>query len=81
MTHVPTGLSVKCTEHRTQERNRAGALRMLQAKLLVVLEEQRAAEVAQIKGDVVKAEWGRQIRNYVLFPYKLCKCLRSGEWR
>jgi len=70
MTHTPTGLTVKVTQERTQQANRAIALQRLRAKLLVVLEEQRAAEVAQLRGDLVKAEWGQQIRNYVLHPYK-----------
>lgn len=78
LVHVPTGLAVKCTEHRTQQQNRATALDRLRAKLLVVLEEQQAAALADIRGDVVKAEWGQQIRNYVLHPYKLVKDTRTG---
>ena len=62
--HLPTGLAVKCTEHRTQQQNRATAMERLVAKLLVVLEEQQAAALADIRGDIVKAEWGQQIRNY-----------------
>jgi peptide chain release factor 2 len=58
------------TQERTQLANRAIALQRLRAKLLVVLEEQRAAALAELKGDIVKAEWGQQIRNYVLHPYK-----------
>jgi hypothetical protein len=45
-----------------QQANRAIALQRLRAKLLVVLEEQRAAELAEIRGDAVKAEWGQQVR-------------------
>ena len=41
-------------------------------------EEQRAADVAEIRGDVVKAEWGQQIRNYVIHPYKMVKDVRTG---
>lgn len=66
----PPGLTVRVTQERTQQANRAIALQRLRARLLVVLEEQRAAELAQIRGDLVKAEWGQQIRNYVLHPYK-----------
>lgn len=76
--HIPTGLAVKCTEQRTQEANRKIALERLTAKLLVVLEEQQAAQLADIRGDVVKAEWGQQIRNYVFHPYKLVKDTRTG---
>lgn len=79
MVHIPTGLAVKCTEQRTQLANRAIALERLTAKLLVVLEEQQAAQLADIRGDVVKAEWGQQIRNYVFHPYKLVKDTRTGE--
>jgi peptide chain release factor 2 len=77
--HIPTGLAVKCTEQRTQEANRKIALERLTAKLLVVLEEQQAAQLADIRGDIVKAEWGQQIRNYVFHPYKLVKDTRTGE--
>lgn len=78
LVHIPTGLAVKCTDHRTQLANRALALERLRAKLLVVLEEQRAAELADIRGDMVRAEWGQQIRNYVLHPYRLAKDTRTG---
>ncbi|CAI5984107.1 unnamed protein product [Closterium sp. NIES-64] len=77
MVHVPTGIAVKCSEERSQAQNKAKALAMLKAKLLIILEEQRAAEIREIRGDVVKAEWGQQIRNYVLHPYKLVKDLRT----
>ena len=63
---------------RSQVRNREVAIQILKAKLLVIAEEQRAADIASIRGDVVKAEWGQQIRNYVLHPYKLVKDLRTG---
>jgi hypothetical protein len=56
------GLSVRVTQERTQQANRAIALQRLTAKLLVVLEEQRAAELAELRGDLVKAEWGQQVR-------------------
>jgi peptide chain release factor 2 len=56
LVHNPTGLAVKCTSHRTQLQNRATALERLRAKLLVVLEEQQAAALADIRGDIVKAE-------------------------
>ncbi|GJP30153.1 hypothetical protein CLOM_g22660 [Closterium sp. NIES-68] len=77
MTHIPTGIAVKCAEERSQAQNKAKALAMLKAKLLIILEEQRAAEIREIRGDIVKAEWGQQIRNYVLHPYKMVKDLRT----
>jgi peptide chain release factor 2 len=76
--HIPTGIAVKCTQERSQARNKERALEILKAKLLVIASEQRAADIASIRGDKVKAEWGQQIRNYVLHPYKLVKDLRTG---
>nr|XP_010908923.1 peptide chain release factor PrfB1, chloroplastic [Elaeis guineensis] len=76
--HIPTGVTVRCTEERTQLANKIKALSRLKAKLLVIAEEQRASEIKQIRGDAVKAEWGQQIRNYVFHPYKLVKDVRTG---
>ena len=77
--HVPTGLQVKCSAERSQARNREKAMEILRAKLVVIAEEQRCADVASIRGERVKAEWGQQIRNYVLNPYQLVKDLRTGK--
>ncbi|XP_074292368.1 peptide chain release factor PrfB1, chloroplastic [Silene latifolia] len=78
ITHIPTGVAVRCSEERSQIQNKVKALNRLKAKLLVIAEEQRASEIKQIRGDSVKAEWGQQIRNYVFHPYKLVKDVRSG---
>ncbi|PSR98763.1 Peptide chain release factor PrfB1 like [Actinidia chinensis var. chinensis] len=78
ITHIPTGVAVRCTEERSQLANKIKALSRLKAKLLVIAEEQRASEIKQIRGDTVKAEWGQQIRNYVFHPYKLVKDVRTG---
>ncbi|RAL40327.1 hypothetical protein DM860_006397 [Cuscuta australis] len=78
ITHLPTGVAVRCTEERTQLANKIKAMSRLKAKLLVIAEEQRASEIKQIRGDAVKAEWGQQIRNYVFHPYKLVKDVRTG---
>jgi peptide chain release factor 2 len=51
---------------------------LLKAKLLVIAEEQRAKEIADIRGDIVEAAWGNQIRNYVFHPYQLVKDLRTN---
>ena len=75
---VACGLSGACARHRSQARNKERALEILKAKLLVIAEEQRAVDIAGIRGDVVKAEWGQQIRNYVLHPYKMVKDVRTG---
>ena len=77
--HLPTNLAVKCSAERSQARNRERAMSILRAKLLVIAAEQRAADVAHIRGDRVKAEWGQQIRNYVLNPYTLVKDVRTGD--
>ncbi|KAL2330153.1 hypothetical protein Fmac_017734 [Flemingia macrophylla] len=79
ITHNPTGVTVRCTEERSQLANKIKALSRLKAKLLVIAEEQRASEIKQIRGDAVKAEWGQQIRNYVFHPYKLVKDVRTGH--
>ena len=65
--HIPTGLAVRCTQERSQLQNKEKAMALLKAKLLVIAQEQRAAEIADIRGDIVEAAWGNQIRNYV-FP-------------
>ncbi|KAH7663887.1 Peptide chain release factor 2 protein [Dioscorea alata] len=79
LVHIPTGVTVRCTEERSQLANKIKALSRLKAKLLVIAEEQRASEIKQIRGDAVKAEWGQQIRNYVFHPYKLVKDVRTGH--
>ncbi len=76
--HKPTGIAVRCTEERSQLQNKEKALAILKAKLLIVAEEQRAKEIAEIRGDIVEAAWGTQIRNYVFHPYQLVKDLRTN---
>ena len=78
MKHLPTGIVVRCEEERSQAMNRAKAIARLKAKLAAVAEERRLADVAAVRGDVVRAERGQQIRNYVLHPYKLVKDVRTG---
>ena len=77
--HIPTGLAVRCTQERSQLQNKEKALAILKAKLLIVAQEQRAKEIADIRGDIVEAAWGMQIRNYVFHPYQMVKDLRTGE--
>ncbi len=77
--HLPTGVAVRCTEERSQLQNKEKAMALLKAKLLIIAEEQRAQEIADIRGDVVEAAWGMQIRNYVFHPYQMVKDLRTGE--
>jgi peptide chain release factor 2 len=79
ITHLPTGISVRCTQERSQLQNKANAMRLLKAKLLIIAQEQQAQKIADIRGDIVEAAWGNQIRNYVFHPYQLVKDLRTGE--
>lgn len=78
ITHLPTGIAVRCTEERSQLQNKEKALVILKAKLLIIAQEQKAKEVADIRGDIVEAAWGNQIRNYVFHPYQMVKDLRTG---
>lgn len=76
--HLPSGLAVRCTEERSQLQNREIALNRLKAQLLAIAQEQRVREIQEIRGDMVEASWGAQIRNYVLHPYKQVKDQRTG---
>lgn len=76
--HKPSGLAVRCTQERSQLQNKEKALALLTAKLLVIAESQRLEEIAEIRGDMVEAAWGNQIRNYVFHPYQMVKDLRTG---
>jgi peptide chain release factor 2 len=78
VTHIPTGISIRCTEERSQLQNKERALQILKAKLLIIAQEQRAQKIADIRGDMVEAAWGNQIRNYVFHPYQLVKDLRTN---
>ena len=79
ITHLPTGISVRCTQERSQLQNKEKAMILLKSKLLIIAKEQRAEEIADIKGDIVEAAWGNQIRNYVFNPYQLVKDLRTNK--
>ena len=76
--HIPTGIAVRCTQERSQLQNKEKALVILKAKLLIIAQEQKAKEIADIRGDIVEAAWGNQIRNYVFHPYQMVKDLRTG---
>ena len=75
--HLPSGIAVRCTQERSQLQNKEKAMLLLKAKLLVIAKEQRASEISDIKGDIVEAAWGNQIRNYVFHPYQMVKDLRT----
>lgn len=76
--HLPTGIAVRCTQERSQMQNKEKALALLKAKLLVIAQEQQAQAINDIRGDMVEAAWGNQIRNYVFHPYQMVKDLRTG---
>lgn len=77
LTHLPTGIVVKCREERSQIQNRERALSILKAKLAKIEEEKYESEIAATKGQHQNASWGTQIRNYVLHPYQLVKDTRT----
>ncbi len=79
ITHKPTGITVSVREERSQEQNRERAMEILRGKLYAKAEAERKElnESMQIAGKT-EIEWGSQIRNYVLHPYKLVKDLRTG---
>jgi peptide chain release factor 2 len=76
--HKPTGVAVRCTQERSQLQNKEKALAILKAKLLIIAQEQKTKEIAEIRGDIVEAAWGTQIRNYVFQPYQMVKDLRTS---
>eukprot|EP00968_Pinguiococcus_pyrenoidosus_P015383 scaffold1415_cov242-Pinguiococcus_pyrenoidosus.AAC.8 len=115
MKHLPTGITVKMTKHRTQHDNKREAMLVLKEvsrassnsrampadvllsasrsapacvlpclcpcapqKLVAVLEQQRLESLEQLRGDMVEASWGMQVRNYVLHPYKMVKDVRTA---
>lgn len=78
ITHFPTGIVVQCQNERSQIQNRETAFRMLKSKLAEKREAERMAEIADIKGDMKKIEWGSQIRSYVFHPYSMVKDHRTG---
>ncbi len=77
LTHKPTGIIVSCQEERYQGANRENALKLLRAKLWQIEEKKKQNEIESFK-KVKIASWGRQIRSYVLHPYKLIKDLRTN---
>jgi len=78
ITHLPTGIVVQCQNERSQIKNREIAMKVLRGRLFQHQQEQAARRREQLRGDVMPAEFGSQIRNYVLQPYTLAKDVRTG---
>ncbi|HWQ01921.1 MAG TPA: peptide chain release factor 2 [Gaiellaceae bacterium] len=77
ITHIPTGIVVLCQNERSQTSNKQTALRILRSRLAELEQEQREAELAKERGAVQEADFGSQIRSYVLHPYQLVKDHRT----
>jgi peptide chain release factor 2 len=78
VTHLPTGITVAIQNERSQLQNKETAMTILRSKLAQLQLEQHAEKLGELKGPNQSAEWGNQIRSYVLHPYKQVKDLRSG---
>lgn len=76
--HKPTGLIIRNTESRSQLQNKENAMKLLKSKLYEMEIRKRQEERDTIEGSKMKIEWGSQIRNYVMHPYKMVKDLRSN---
>jgi len=76
--HLPSGIVIACQEQRSQHQNRDKALQLLKSRLYDIELQKQNEERDKLEGTKRKIEWGSQVRNYVLHPYKLAKDLRTG---
>ena len=79
LTHFPTGIQISCSDSRSQHDNRQKALQMLKSQLFELELKKQQAQRDEIEASKMKIEWGSQIRNYVMHPYKLVKDVRTAE--
>jgi len=77
--HLPSGIKIRCTEERSQLKNRQAAIRILKSKLHQLEEDRKRSEMDRIYGDKGDIAWGNQIRSYVFQPYQMVKDLRTGH--
>ena len=77
--HKPTGIQIQCSETRSQHDNRARAMQMLKSQLYEIELQKQMAQREDIEASKMKIEWGSQIRNYVMHPYKLVKDVRTAH--
>ncbi|MGB0932411.1 MAG: peptide chain release factor 2 [Chitinophagales bacterium] len=76
--HLPSGIVVECQEQRSQQKNREKAMKMLKSRLYEAELQKQLEERDKVEGNKRKIEWGSQVRNYVMHPYKLVKDLRTN---
>ena len=79
LNHKPTGIQISCSETRSQHDNRSRAMQMLKSQLYEIELQKQLAQREDIESGKMKIEWGSQIRNYVMHPYKLVKDVRTGH--